>query len=278
MQVGFSLLAAFFAGAADFCGGLAAKKTPVLSVTLVSQLTGLVLLAIALPFFPEPSFPSDYLWAALGGVCGVSGLGLLYHALSIGKMGVVSPVTAVLAAAVPVIVATALGQHLAVLQVIGILFALVAIALISFSFEDGVREFSTRGLKEAAASGIVLSGWYLFLAHTHRESALHTLIAARVASVAFVALLGIGARTNLRPQRETLSYILLSGILDITASAFFLFATFSGALAIAAVLTSLYPASTVFLARVILRERLGLTQWFGVAFALVGVALIALRR
>lgn len=277
MEVGLSLLAACFYGAADFCGGFAAKRTPVAAVTVVSQLTGLVLLAILLPFFPGRVFASDYFWGALAGLCGGIGIALLYHALSIGKMGVVSPVTAVLAAAVPVIVSTALGQHLAVQQLIGIFFALVAIVLISLSFEDGVREFSTRGLKEAVASGIILGGFYIFLAHTHRESGVHNLLAARVASVAFLALFGIATRTDLRPKRAALPVILVSGTLDMAANVFYVLATFNGALAIAAVLTSLYPASTVFLARIVLRERLGTVQWFGVAFALVGVALIALR-
>ncbi len=278
MQVGLSVFAAFFYGAADFCGGFATKRTPVVTVTIISQLTGLVVLAIALPFFPSAAVPSDYVFGALGGICGALGIALLYHALSIGKMGVVSPVTAVLAAAVPVVVSTALGQHLAAQQIAGILFALVAIVLISMSFEDGVREFSTRGLKEAAASGIVLGGFYLFLAHTHRESGVHNLLAARVASVGFLALFGLATRVNFRPKRASVPVILLSGLLDMTANVCYVLATFNGALAIAAVLTSLYPASTVFLARVVLRERLGAVQWLGVGFALAGVVLIALRR
>lgn len=278
MVVGFSLLAAFFYGAADFCGGFATRRTPVLAVTSVSRLTGLVVLAIVLPFFPAHVLPGDYFWGALAGLCGGVGIALLYHALSIGKMGVVSPVTAVLAAAVPVIVSTALGQRLAVQQVVGIVFALVAIVLISLSFEDGAREFSTRGLKEAVASGITLGGFYVFLAHTHREAGLYGVLAASAASVAFLALLGVGTRVDLRPKRSALPMILLSGTQDMAANVLYVLATFNGSLAIAAVLTSLYPASTVFLARVVLKERLGAVQWLGVAFALAGVVLIALRR
>ena len=278
MEVGLSLLAAFFYGAADFCGGFATKRTPVVTVTIVSQLTGLLVLAIVLPFFPGAALPGDYLFGALGGICGALGIALLYHALSIGKMGVVSPVTAVLAASVPVVVSSAFGQHLAAQQLAGIFFALIAIVLISMSFENGMREFSTRGLKEAAASGIALGAFFLFLAHTHRESGVHNLLAARIASVGFLALVGLTTRVDFRPQRASVPVIVLAGILDMSANVLYVLATFNGALAIAAVLTSLYPASTVFLARVVLRERLGVVQWFGVAFALVGVVLIAVRR
>ncbi len=278
MQVGFSLLAAFFYGAADFCGGFATKRTAVIAVAAISRLTGLIVLAIALPFIPAHPLLSDFFWGALAGICGGIGIALLYHALSIGKMGVVSPVTAVLAAAVPVIVSILFGQQLALQQLIGIILSLVAIVLISLSFEDGVREFSTRGLKEAAASGITLGGFYLFLAHTGREAGMYGVFASSAASVVLLFVMGLVARVDFRPQRTSLPLILLSGTQDMVANVLYVLATFNGSLAIAAVLTSLYPASTVFLARVVLKERLGVVQWFGVVFALAGVALIALRR
>ncbi len=278
VEVALSLLAAFFYGAADFCGGIATKQTPVIAVTVISRFTGLVVLAIALPFIPAHPAPSDFAWGALSGICGGVGIALLYHALSIGKMGVVSPVTAVLAAAVPVIVSIAFGQHLAMQQLIGIIVSLIAIVLISLTFEDGVREFSTRGLKEAVASGIALGGFLLFLARTHPEAGMYAVFAASAASVVFLALLGLVTRANFRPQRTSVPLILLSGTQDMGANVLYVLATFNGSLAIAAVLTSLYPASTVFLARVVLKERLGAVQWLGVVFALAGVALIAFRR
>lgn len=278
MVVGLSLLAAFFYGAADFCGGLASKRAPVMAVTTLSRLTGLAVLAIVLPFIPAHPTPSDFLWGTLAGICGGAGIALLYHALSIGKMGVVSPVTAVLAAAVPVVASIAFGQHLAKQQLIGIVVSLIAIVLISLTFEDGVREFSTRGLKEAGASGIALGGFLWFLGRTHPEAGLYGVFAASAASVVLLALVGLITRVNFRPQRNSLPLILLSGAQDMGANILYVLAAFNGSLAIAAVLTSLYPASTVFLARVVLKERLGAVQWLGVVFALAGVALIAFHR
>jgi drug/metabolite transporter (DMT)-like permease len=248
------------------------------AVTLFSQFVGLLLLLLIVPFTPGHAVPSDYLFGALAGIAGALGVALLYHALSIGKMGVVSPITAVLAAAVPVAIGVSRGEHLGFAQFAGIGIAFVAIALISFSTENGgTREISTAGVKEAIASGLVLGGFLFFLAQTRHEAGVHNLIAARVASVAFLAIVGWATRTNFKIPRDQLPLVAATGAIDMTANVLFVLATFSGYLSIAAVLTSLYPASTVFLARLILNERLALSQWFGVALALVGVVLIALR-
>ncbi len=273
-----SLCAALFYGAADFCGGLATKRTPVLAVAVLSQGIGFVVLLAILPFFPaHPEF-SDYLWGAASGVCGGLGLALLYHALSIGKMGVVSPITAVIAAAIPLCIGVLRGEHLTPLQVSGIVFALIAIVLISMSFEPGgTREISTAGVKEAIASGLVLGGFLFFLSCARPASGLHVLVSARIASTLFLAIVAVASRTSFRPQKGTLGLILGGGAIDMMANAFYVLATFNGYLSIAAVLTSLYPAGTVFLARIVLKERLAAVQKFGVALALAGVALIALR-
>jgi drug/metabolite transporter (DMT)-like permease len=220
---------------------------------------------------------SDYGWGFAAGICGGLGLALLYHALSIGKMGVVSPITAVLAAALPVILGVTIRhEHLAWLQTGGIAVALIAVVLISISHEEtGEIEFATKGVKEAIASGIVLSGFYLFLGFGHPQAGLQPLLTARVASIGLLLLIGIAARSSIVPQNRTLPLITLGGTIDMAANAFYIFAVEKGFLSIAAVLTSLYPASTVFLARIVLHERLQLVQKIGVALALAGVALIA---
>ena len=278
MLVAFSLLAALFYGAGDFCGGLSSKRSAVLTVAFISQSAGFLMLLALLPFFPAGWNGGDLLWGALAGACGAAGIALLYHALSIGKMGLISPVTAVLAAAVPVLASVASGERLAATQWLGIALALVAIVLISASFEDGVREITTRGLREAVLSGVLLGGFYIFLAHTHHASGIHNLVGARLASVLFLAALAFGSRVTLRPSARALPLLLATGALDMAANILYVVATFNGALAIAAVVTSLYPASTVFLARLVLKERLRAAQWLGVVFALAGVALIAFRR
>ena len=277
MPIALGLCAALFYGAADFCGGLATKRTSIFAVAIVSQAVGFAIILVVLPFFPASAGRADYGWGLLAGVCGGLGLALLYHALSIGKMGVVSPITAVLAAILPVVIGVLRGERLSWFQTLGIVVALIAVVLISLSVDDaGRREFSTAGVKEAIASGIVLGGFYTFLALAGKHAGLYPLVAARVGSVGFLILLALVLRRNIRPGNGTMPLIVLAGAIDMTANALYLLATFAGYLSIAAVLTSLYPASTVLLARVVLNERLQSLQKFGVACALAGVVLIAL--
>ncbi|MDE2482673.1 MAG: DMT family transporter [bacterium] len=273
-----SLLAAAAYGAADFCGGLASRRTAILAVVVISQFVGLLVLLALRPFVPGHASPSDLGWGALAGLCGAVGIALLYHALAIGKMGVVSPITAVLAAALPLAVGVARGEHLSALQGVGIALALVAIVLISISTEEnGTREIATAGVREAILSGIALGGFYIFLAVPHRTAGLDPLASARLASVLLLLAIAVATRTRLRPSAGGAALIVLCGTLDMTANALYVVAAYAGYLSIAAVLTSLYPASTVALARIVLRERLQRSQLAGVALALVGVALIAAR-
>ena len=235
-----------------------------------------MLLAIAVPFFTGHPAAADLWWGLLGGVFGGIGIAMLYHALSIGKMGVVSPITAVLAAVVPVGVGLFRGDPLHWFQFAGIGCALVAVVMISLSFEGaGVREISTKGVKEAIVSGIAIGGFFLILGLSRSSAGVDTLLAARVGSVLFLLLLVAVTRTSLRPSAGTLPALLGIGAIDMAANVMFVIAAQTGALAISAVLTSLYPASTVFLARAVLKERLQLSQKLGVGLALVGVALIA---
>jgi drug/metabolite transporter (DMT)-like permease len=272
------LFAALLYGSADFCGGLATRRNSMIAVTLCSQACGFILLLLVRPFFHDHALPSDYLFGALSGLCGGVGIALLYHALSVGKMGVVSPITAVLASAVPLTIGILRGERLSIVQIVGILAALVAIVMISFSTEEGgTREFATAGVKEAVASGVVLGGFLFFLSYTHRAAGLDNLVAARVASIAVLAAGGFVLRQALLPQKSDAPLVVLTGALDMTANALFVLATFNGYLSIAAVLTGLYPAGTVFLARVVLNERLRGMQKAGVGLALAGVLLIALR-
>lgn len=276
LAVVLSLISAGLYGSADFLGGVASRRSTILSVTAISQASGLVLIAVVAPFFGGHPAPSDLGWGLLGGVLGGIGIALLYHALSIGKMGVVSPITAVLAAVVPVAVGVIRGDPLHWFQIAGIGCALVAVVLISLSFEGaGVREISTKGVKEAILSGIAIGGFFLVLGLSRPSGGIDALVAARLSSVLFLLLLAAVTRTTLRPSPGALPTLLGIGAIDMTANILFVIAAQTGALAISAVLSSLYPASTVFLARVLLKERLQLSQKIGVGLALLGVGLIA---
>ena len=281
MGVVLALLAAGAYGAADFFGGVATRRSPVFAVTVVSQLGGLLFLLMILPFVPGHVSARAFEYGAAAGVCGGAGIALLYHALSIGKMGVVSPITAVLAAAFPVMAGVLHGEHLRNWQLAGIGIALLAVVLISMTSEPAdnaagrVLEFSTKGVREAIASGVILGGFLILLAHSGTTAGLYPLVSARLASTVVLVAVALIVRSSIKPAAGALPSLLGIGVLDMAANALYVAATYSGYLSIAAVLTSLYPASTVLLARILLGERLGGLQKAGVVLALAGVALIS---
>lgn len=263
-------------GGADFLGGIATRRASMVAVTLLGQSVGLVVLLALIPFFGGKLAPAEIGWGLAGGVAGGLGIALLYHALSIGKMGVVSPITAVLAAAFPIVFGILRGDALHWFQLAGIAIALVAVVLISLSREaSGEREIATSGVKEAIASGLAIGVFFLCLGLSRRSAGLETLLMARVGSVGFLLLLAAATRTNFRVGRPVFGMAFASGIIDMAANVLYVIAAQTGALAIASVLTSLYPASTVLLARIALNERLQTVQKVGVGLALAGVALIA---
>jgi drug/metabolite transporter (DMT)-like permease len=275
----FSVLAlgsALFYGAADFIGGLTSRRAHTVAIVAISQSAGLLLVALVLPFLP-PASPtsSDWIWSAVAGATGGGGVALLYRALAVGVMAVVAPVTAVCAVAVPVIVALALGERPSVQVGAGMVLALVAIALVSQQQSDGARRKGTTGVGLALASGIAIGLFFLALARTSADAGLWPLLVARVVSVTMfsVALVFLGRQTLLMAGSVAATAV-AGGILDMLANLLYMLATRLGPLTVAVTLSSLYPASTVMLARVVLGERVTGRQWIGVACALAAIVLI----
>ena len=271
----FALVAAAAYGSADFLGGIAARRAALLAVALATQAVGLLVIALALAVHPEAFNAVSLGWGALAGLAGAAGIALLYHALSIGRMGVVSPVTAVLAAAVPVIFGIATGERPSPLAYGGLALAAAAIVAISASFDSGgKREFATAGLREAVLSGIAFGAFFTLLGMARDGAPLFALLGSRLASVGLLGSIVSITRTSMRAN-GALWIVVLGGTLDMGANLLYLLAARIDGLAISAVLTSLYPASTVLLAGIVLRERLSRVQWAGVLCALVAVAMIA---
>lgn len=276
-----ALLSALCYGAADFLGGFTARRASTLAIVVLSQLAGLALLLIAVPFLP-PSSPggADVVWGALAGVAGGGGVALLYRALAIGVMSVVAPTTAVCAVVIPVFVSVALGERLALTTFGGIALAIVAIVLVSQSGEaapgrrgesDGPRR---KAFVLAVLSGAAIGLFFVALARTSREAGLWPLVAARSASVIFFAAVAFFSSLSLRIPAAILAMVVAGGALDMLANLLYLLASRAGPLSVVVTLASLYPASTVLLARLVLHERLTAQQWIGVACALVAVTII----
>ncbi len=280
-----ALASAVLYGAGDFCGGLASRRAGALVVVAVSQTAGLLLLCLLLPWLPAQPTRADLLWGALAGLGGGAGVGLLYRALAVGAMGVVAPTTAVCAAGIPVLVAIAFGERPSTAALSGIVLALVAIVLVSRVPESGKAKSASfeeptprgalpPGVALAMLSGVAIAVFFLALARTHPAAGLWPLGSARVTSAGIFAALVVAGRHPLRMDRPTLAVVLGAGLLDMLANVFYLLATRGGPLTGIVTLSSLYPASTVLLARLVLGERLGAWQAVGVGCALIAAVLI----
>jgi drug/metabolite transporter (DMT)-like permease len=278
VAVVLALASAVVYGTADFLGGLASRKASVFGVVAVSQLAGLIALIALLPWLGGPTGFVDLAWGAASGLAGATGLVIFFRTLARGVMSVVAPVTAVTAAAVPVLVGLLGGERIGVVAGLGILLALVAVVLVSA--EGGLaalRAARPASIPPALAAGAAFGVFFVFLDRTGDDTGLTPLVAARLASVALVVAIALAGRKPLSVARAALPLVLISGVFDMAANALFLLATQQDAqLAIVGVLASLYPVSTVVLAQVVLRERLMPAQLAGLASAFAAVVLITL--
>ena len=278
MPVALALAAALVYGSSDFLGGLASRRTATIGVVIVSQAVGLLLLAVAVPVAGGHAVASDVAWGAVCGVAGAAAIALLYRGLAIGTMGIVSPISAVLGASIPLIFGVVIrSERPAWLAYAGIAAALAAVVCVSAA--PGARR--ARGLPpgvlEALLAGAGFGAYFIALAHTQSGAGMMPLFAARVTSVILLVAggLALGGIASVRVSRPALGLVVLCGTLDASANVLYVVAAHTGLLAIVAVLTSLYPAATVALAAIVLRERLARLQWIGVALALGSAAAIA---
>lgn len=271
----FALGAALAWGSGDFSGGLASRRHNVYSVLLTAQLVSIApLLVLALVFEQAPPRASDLLAGAVGGVFGVIGLVSLYTGLARGRMGVVAPLTAIIASIIPVCISMMTEGAPTLWQTAGFAIALVAIWLLS---SDGRRlEATPVELRFALLAGVGFAAFYLALDSFSGETALWPVFAARLASMSLLALYVSKRREWSMPPRPLLPLVALTGLLDTAGNFFFVLATQAGRLDVATVVSSLYPAITVLFAWLILKEHLKFKQRIGVLTALAAITMIAL--
>jgi drug/metabolite transporter (DMT)-like permease len=297
-------------GAADFVGGLTSRRADTIAVVLVAQFAGLLSLALLVPLLPSvtPTSP-DLLWGAIAGLCGSVGVALLYRGLAIGTMAIVAPTTAVCAVTLPVAYGYVQGEALSTLAIGGIVLALVSIVLVAqesrrepvpppglpreprptmaaAAGDDLAGESDSAppappvhsrippGLGLAFVSGIAIGGFYVALSHARPDAGMWPLLVARGASVTLLGGIAILGGRSLRMPASATAMAIAAGIVDMIANGLYLAATWSGMLSVIVTLSSLYPASTVLLARLVLGERLNTVQSIGVVCALIAVVLI----
>lgn len=272
VAVMFGLLSALAWGGGDFCGGLASRHAPAYAVVWVSQAVGVMALA-GLAWFTGEAWPSwaDVAWGMAAGLAGVVGLLALYHALAQSRMGLAAPVSAVVSAALPVAVSLFSEGWPGWARFAGFGLALVAVWLIA---RDGPARLSWGALQLPLLAGVSFGLFLTLIGQVSATAVFWPLVAARFTSLSVVTGYILITRPPLTLPRAAWPAMLLAGVLDGAGNAFYGLAAQTGRLDVAAVLASLYPASTVLLAWRLLHERLARAQWAGVLLALLAIALI----
>ena len=273
MPVLLSLLASLTWGTADFLGGTAARRLPVTAVVAVSQtfaLVGVLVVALATGAYDADT---GYIgWALVAAVCGVVGLSAFYSALATGTMGVVAPIAAT-GVVVPVVVGLAEGDRPSALQAAGVVVAVVGVVLASGPELRGGT--GRRPLLLAALAAVGFGAVIVCVAKGAHYDTTMTLLVMRMASVVILVAVGLTGRVRMNAEARDLPLLATVGAGDVGANAMFAVASTEGLLSVVAVLSSLYPAVTVLLARLVHGERMNRAQDLGVVAAIAGVALIA---
>ena len=280
MAVLLALLAAVAYGLSDFLGGLVSRRTSAWSVAVVGQASSAICVAVAALLLPGDPTRTDLLWGLLAGIGSGTGAAFLYRGFSSGRMGVVAPVSAVGATLVPVLAGTLGGEELSLLVWGGILAALPGIWLVSRTPGDPLecgapRESVAAGAVDGALAGVGFGLLFAALGQVPDGAGWWPLTVCQAASVPAVVLLALALRAEWVPRGRAVRLAALCGPIGAAATGAFLLATQSGFLTVAGVLTSLYPASTVLLAALVLHEKVHRAQGVGLALCGVAVACVA---
>ena len=279
MPILLALSSAIVYGVADWCGGRASRFHPSAIVTLIGQIVSLVLIivAVAVAGTPAPGL-ATFAWGWLAGAAGAVGLACLYYAFANGAMTVVAPISAVVGAVLPVTVGLALGERPAVIAYVGIGIAIVSVALVSGAVGHHDRPTPHRIMGFAVVAGLGFGVLFVALDRTDSASGLWPLVAARSSSVPLLIVVALVMGARVGSERRWLQLAVVAGGLDMAANVLYLEATRGGLLSVVAVVSSLYPASTVMLAFVFDHERVHRWQAVGMAGAVAALVLVTLGR
>jgi len=273
----YSVAAVFLWGTSDFAGGLGSRRANAFVLTAFSHVCALVLMLI-IALSQHEQFPStaSALWAYAAGSVGGFALAIFYGALASGKMGLTAPVSALIGAAIPTLADIAIEGAPSRWTTAGFVLAIVAIWLITrpepqLEVDDSGHP---KGVAMAALAGVGFAGFYLCVHQAHGSP---TWLAAvsRMGSLTTTSIAVVATRAPLALDRPRAALGMVAGFFDILASALFIFANQHGRLDEAVVITSLYPAVTVLLARVVLKEHFSFWKFVGLLAALAAVPMIA---
>jgi drug/metabolite transporter (DMT)-like permease len=276
LSIVYGLLSALVWGGADFAGGLASRSERPIRVVTLAETAGLALLILLFFLFPEPMPPAEvWVISGLASICGTVGIILLYRALAEGQMSIAAPVSALMGAIIPVVVSGFTEGLPGWITILGFVFALASIWLISQDEKTGHLQ-RLSDLRLPLLSGVGFGLYFVLIHSVTQDYTLWPLIASRSISVPILIAIALIARQQVMPRRSLWPLASLGGILDVSGNVFFVLAGQVGRLDVAAVLVSLYPASTVLLAAMFLKERINRTQTLGVFAALLAIVLMSL--
>ncbi|QWF84821.1 DMT family transporter [Amycolatopsis sp. CA-230715] len=262
-------------GIADFLGGTASRKANVFRVVAVSAPASLLVEVLLLPLLGARWNAGSLGWGAASGVASAFGFALFYYALAIGPMTIMAPITAIVSAALPVVVGLAEGERLSAAAIAGLPVAGCAIVLVTVKRDVAMVAISRRAFVVACLAGCAIALQLVMLDQAPHDSGIAPLVVGRSVSSVILLATAIAMRRRIGPGRPPMAVAAGAGCLDSLANLFFLLAARAGLLSISAAIVALYPVSTVILARVVLKEHISGTQWVGLTTAVVGVALLA---
>jgi len=279
MPILLALCSALVYGVGDYCGGRASRVQASLAVAAVGQMVSLALVGIAV-IVMGTSMPgaATWGWSAAGGVIGALGIVGLYHGFAHGDISVVAPTSAVVGAVVPVAVGLSMGERPSVLALIGIVIAVTAVALVSGAIGTHQHNTPPRIVALAVAVGGCFGMLFVCLERTDHDSGMWPLVIARFASVPMLFVVSGVARVRVQRHRSSLQFAVTAGVFDMGANVLYLLASRGGLLSIVAVVSSLYPASTVALAFGLDKERVTKWQGIGLGAAALALVLVSLSR
>ena len=279
MAVLLALYAALAYGLSDFVGGLVSRHVSAWPVAVVGQLSAAACTVAAALFVDGSPTSGDLLWALLAGAGSGVGTGFLYRGFAAGRMSVVAPVSAVGAAVVPVLTGALGGERLSLVVWAGIVLALPGIWLVSSTAEelpDGgtARESLAAGVVDGVL-GLGFGVLFAALGQVPEEAGLWPLALAQAVSLPAVVLLAVGLGATWLPRRRRTWWALLAGPLGASATLTFMLAAQLGYLTVSGILASLYPATTVLLAALVLHEHIHRAQAVGLALCAAAIGLVA---
>jgi drug/metabolite transporter (DMT)-like permease len=282
----FSLIAGLSWGISDFSGGVATKKISVYAVLFLSQIIGTIALLVIIFFSGEHFSSSDLGWAILGGIFGAIGLLALYRGLAVGIMSIVAPMSALISTCIPVVFSLITEGYPSNIQIFGFILAILSIVLVSISLNDNQNSVftinTTTNLLYGLLAGFGFGMFFIMVDQFESGAVFWPLTILRFSSITFVLFVIVLMKPQVQITQQRMliinnwKIIIIAGMGDTFGNVFFTLASQNGRLDIAAIISSLFPLVTIFLAWFIYREKILSHQKFGIAGALFAVVLLSI--